>query len=248
MELAGPTEPTTTSLYYDPVLDVHHKLPVLTAGVTSFYAAPQRRDDAERLWRAAINSAGYDRNIATPMKANRGSGAALILAREWQDSETETRLAAAIEASYEPSWDASRGEFTWGMGLNEPHPRGQFNAFLAAAEASGPGRWTALSAAPLAGGPQVVDVDFPNVAFSRAEWRGNTLHLRMDTLAAIASSPTSFRIVGAPPGIPSIVGGHDVRASREGPDVVVTAAARPSDLSLSFADGHHEPIDDHESS
>ncbi len=50
----------------------------------------------------------------------------------------EARLAAAIEASYEPSWDMTRGEFTWGLGLDEPHPRGQFNAFLAAAEAGGP--------------------------------------------------------------------------------------------------------------
>jgi hypothetical protein len=109
------------------------------------------------------------------------------------------RLTAAIEASYEPTWDRDRGEFTWGMGLTEPHPRGQFNAFLAAAEASGPGLWSRLSAAPLAPCPQVVDVDFPAVALTRAEWVNGSLHLRLAPLREDRSARTTFRIVGAEP-------------------------------------------------
>ena len=74
------------------------------------------------------------------------------------------------------------GEFTWGLGLNEPHPRGQFNAFLAAAEAAGPGAWEALSAAPLDPCPQIVGVDFPTMAFDRAEWIGSSLYLGLAPL------------------------------------------------------------------
>ena len=114
-------------------------------------------------------------------------------------TELAERLSAAIEASYEPTWDRDRGEFTWGMGLGEPFPRGQFNAFLAAAEASGPGRWSALSAAPLPACPQIVGVDFPNVALTRAEWIGGSLHIRMEPLREDRSQRTSFRLVGAEP-------------------------------------------------
>jgi len=126
-------------------------------------------------------------------------GSSLLLAREWGLVELEQRLAAAIEASYEPTWDTGRGEFTWGLGLNEPYPRGQFNAFLAAAEAAGPGRWTALSATPLEPCPQIVDVDFPAMAFSRAEWIDGNLHLRLAPLREDRNVFTSFRLVGAEP-------------------------------------------------
>ncbi|NCG38647.1 MAG: hypothetical protein GWP48_14135, partial [Actinobacteria bacterium] len=48
-----------TTLYYDPMLDVHHRLPAAAANVTSFYAAAQVPDEARRLWDAACVSAGY---------------------------------------------------------------------------------------------------------------------------------------------------------------------------------------------
>ena len=91
------------------------------------------------------------------------------------------------------------GEFTWGLGLNEPHPRGQFNAFLAAAEAAGPGAWEALSAAPLEPCPQIVGVDFPTMAFDRAEWIGSSLYLGLAPLYENPSVYTTFRIVGVEP-------------------------------------------------
>ena len=71
-------------------------------------------------------------------------------------------------------------------------PRGQFNAFLAAAEATGPGEWTRLSAAPLEPCPQLVDVDFPAMAFTRAEWVDGNLHLRLAPLHENTSVFTSF--------------------------------------------------------
>ena len=85
------------------------------------------------------------------------------------------------------------------MGLNERHPRGQFNAFLAAAEAAGPGMWSGLSAAPLPPCPQVVDVDFPTMALSRAEWVNGALHLGLAPHRENPNLRTTFRIVGAEP-------------------------------------------------
>ena len=188
-----------TTLYYDPVLDVHHRLPVSLALTTSYYAAPQEPDDARRLFSAAVESIGLTSDPELPLRPSRGFGAALILAREWEITELEERLVPAIESSYEPTWDADTGEFTWGMGLNEAHPRGQFNAFLAAAEAAGPGRWEALSAAPLTPCPQVVDVDFPVMALDRAEWIGSSLHLGLAPLYEDPNVYTTFRIVGVEP-------------------------------------------------
>jgi hypothetical protein len=85
------------------------------------------------------------------------------------------------------------------MGLNEPHPRGQYNAFLAAAELAGPGRWEQLSAAPLAPCPQVVGVDFPTMALDRAEWIGSSLHLGLAPLYEDPNVFTTFRVVGVEP-------------------------------------------------
>jgi hypothetical protein len=123
----------------------------------------------------------------------------LVLAREWGLDDLVDRLTRAIDASYEPTWDTGRGEFTWGLRLEEPHPRGQFNAFLAAGEAAGPGMWTRLSEAPLEPCPQIVGVDFPTMAFTRAEWVDGNLRLRLAPLREDPTRRTSFRIIGAEP-------------------------------------------------
>ncbi len=174
-------------------------MPVASAVTTAYYSAPQAPEDSRRLFDAACASLGLDGTPALPLRAARGYPSALVLAREWELPELEQRLIDAIEASYEPTWDTDRGEFTWGMGLDEPHPRGQYNAFLAAAEASGPGRWSQLSAAPLEPCPQVVDVDFPDVALTKAEWRSGALHLRLAPRKPDPSKWTTFRIVDVEP-------------------------------------------------
>ena len=174
-------------------------MPASFAITTAFYASPQEPDDARRLFDAAIAVAGFDTAIDRTLRASRGAASALVLAREWGIDRVDEILGDAIEASYEPTWDLERGEFTWGLGLDEVHPRGQLNAFLAAAEAGGRGRWSALSAAPIERCPQIVDVDFPAVALSRADWEGETLRL---TLAPLVDDPgrvTQFRIVGVEP-------------------------------------------------
>ena len=181
------------------MLDVHHRLPVASASTTSFYAAPQEPADAQRLFHAAATSLGLDGEIAVPLRASRAYGSSLVLTREWGLDDLESRLVDAIEASYEPTWDDDSGEFTWGMGLDEVHPRGQYNAFLAAAEAAGPGMWEALSASPLAPCPQIVGVDFPTMALDRAEWIGSSLYLGLAPLYEDPKVYTTFRIVGVEP-------------------------------------------------
>lgn len=181
------------------MLDVHHRLPVSMASTTSYYAAPQVPKEAKRLFLAAASSMGLDGDLTLPLRPSRAYGSSLVLAREWGLTDIEERLVAGIEASYEPTWDIETGEFTWGLGLNEPHPRGQFNAFLAAAEAAGPGAWEALSAAPLEPCPQIVGVDFPTMAFDRAEWIGSSLYLGLAPLYENPSVYTTFRIVGVEP-------------------------------------------------
>ena len=85
------------------------------------------------------------------------------------------------------------------MGLDEEHPRGQFNAFLAAAEASSLGAWTRLSAAPLPSSPQVVGVDFPTMGFARAEWIDGALHLRSAPRHESSLARTTFEIADVDP-------------------------------------------------
>ena len=178
---------------------MHHRLPVRANLTTAFYAGPQQPADAQRLFDAAAADLNLLGDIATPLPPGRGISSALLLCKEWGLDDQAHRLATAIEASYEPTWDTDRAEFTWGMGLNEEHPRGQFNAFLAAAEACSLGAWTQLSAAPLPPSPQVVGVDFPTMGFARAEWIDGTLHLRSAPRREVQTERTSFEITDVDP-------------------------------------------------
>lgn len=211
---------------------MHHRLPVSAALTTAFYAAPQEPGDARRLFDAGCAAAGFGTALPTPIPPSRAIGSSLVLAREWELTELEERLAAAVETSYEPTWDRGRGEFTWGLGLDEPHPRGQFNAFLAAAEAAGPGRWEALSAARLPVCPQVVDVDFPTMAFSRAEWVDGNLRLRLAPLREDSSATTTFRLVGAEPRSWDVHGPDGVRLDLSTTGLTITVPLVAAELDL----------------
>ena len=209
-------------MYYDPLLDMHHRVPPRGNLVTTFYAGPQMPEDARRLFDAGCTSAGFDTDIRLPLRPGRVHAAALMMSKEWGLNDLAQRLSTAIEASYEPTWDNDRGEFTWRMGLNEAHPRGQYNAFLAAAEAGGPGMWTSLSAKPLPSCPQIVDVDFPTMAFTRAEWINGSLFLELAPLREDAKKRTTFRLVGAEPRIWCISGIDNVTTDVTSNSVIVS--------------------------
>jgi hypothetical protein len=107
------------------------------------YLAPQRWDDAYRLFRWAAETyqwagSGKIRQVRDPRVIPLG----LVLAKEVGDRAVETRLREYVEASLEPHWDRSTGEFTWGFGLGEPVPRGQLNGVIMMAEVGEPGAWS----------------------------------------------------------------------------------------------------------
>ncbi len=67
------------------------------------------------------------------------------LAREWGLSSIEAALSAQIDAQYQPTFDTSSGEFTWGFELDEEHPRGQYNGTMAAAQVAIRDSWWRLA-------------------------------------------------------------------------------------------------------
>jgi hypothetical protein len=212
-------------------------VPVSFNLTTSFYAAPQVPEDARRLFDAGCAAAGLDRPLTAPIRASRAYGASLLLAREWGLADIEAHLVDAIEASYDPTWGRERpGEFTWGLGLDEEHPRGQFNAFLAAAEAAGPGRWARLSAGPLPRCPQVVGVDFPRLALRRAAWTDGVLHLGLAPLVDEPARRSSFLVVGAGAGPWRLRGPAGATAEPTDRGVVVEVPLVTADVELRPAD------------
>lgn len=211
---------------------MHHRLPVRSHLFSSWYAAPQAPEDARRLFDAACASAGYHEEIGDTPLEPRGAAIAIALSREWAIPELEARLVPAVEAQFEPTWDRDRGEFTWGLGLSEDHPRGQYNAFLGAAEAISEGAWTRLSAEPLPDCPQVTGVDFPNVALSRARWADDVLQLSLDVLRPSPGDATTFRVVGAAMEKDWSVSGAGASLSREDDALVITTPLEPGELTI----------------
>ena len=132
----------------------------------------------------------------TPMMTVRG----LALAKEFGENAIYAKLMAYAEDNYEPTWDTSSGEFTWGFGLNEPHPRGQYNAPLMAAEVGSFGAMARIYDAPNLRKflePTVYGVDFPSVCLSQAYYDVDRrcLLVSMDSgLSRARGQPTSFRV------------------------------------------------------
>ena len=131
---------------YDPSIDYHHRLPVGRAGLfPAYFLAPQKPAEARALFEAGLAQSGrWIRALRTSLLGPQRTPMIIHLAREWGLENLADRLQQAANNAYEPSWDRERGEFTWGFQLNEEHPRGQFNASMAAAEAVYRGRVVAI--------------------------------------------------------------------------------------------------------
>jgi hypothetical protein len=190
--------PDVVTAYYDPILDIHHRLPTAFAMTYCFYLAPQVPDEARRLFDAAAANSGISSEAIADVANHRFNAIAWFLAREWGIEPLAATLREALESHYEPTWDRARGEFSWALGLGEKYPRGQYNGFLAAGEAVSAGAWSALSAAPLPQPPGLVEgVDFPTVALAEARWDRGALRLRLHPQRAEAEgAPTQLRVTG----------------------------------------------------
>ena len=225
--------PGAVTAYYDPILEVHHRLPVAFAMTYCFYLAPQVPDEARRLFDAAAASAGISSEGISDLTGHRINAMAWFLAREWGLDELEAAIRGALEANYEPTWDRARGEFSWGLGLGEAYPRGQYNGFLAAGEVVSAGAWARVSNAPLPTQPGLVEgVDFPTVALAEARWQQGQLHLRLHPQNEEArGQPTRFRVTGLDAPERWRAEG-DARLSRAAGDLVVETTVRDQRLTL----------------
>jgi hypothetical protein len=143
------------------------------------------------------------------------------LAREWALDDLADRLRQAADAEYEPTFDAERGEFTWGFRLGEDHPRGQFNASMATAEIMTEGAWWRLfnnGPASRFREPTVTGIEFPDLTVTQAWWNVPTQRLLVATAprnTRVVGRPTSFRVsnLGSKPRLGVCLDAHGRRST-----------------------------------
>ena len=206
--LAG-REGDTLTQYYDPLIN-HHQLTGLGGGLgLALAVTPQKPEAGRLLFEAAAEALGWrsldpvqesSRELTTLEPSPRNTLYGLALAREYGDHAVYAKLKAHAEAHYEPNWNPETGEFTWGFGLNEPHPRGQLNASMMICEAGNEGAWWRLFNQPNLRkftDPTVYGVDFPTVCLSQAwyDTERRTLVVSTDSgIPGAVGQPTSFRV------------------------------------------------------
>lgn len=202
-----PTESIT--FYYDPLIDYHHRVGLGGGLALAFQLAPQMPEQAQLLFEGAAEKLGWmasgpvreaTRDFTGGAPTPQGTVIGLSLAREFGNDPVFNKLMTHAESAYEPTWDAETGDFTWGFGLNEPHPRGQLNAGIMTAEAGSKGAWGRIFNEPKFhkfNQPTVYGVDFPSVCLSQAWYDADGQRLIVATDAGIPTASgraTSFRI------------------------------------------------------
>ena len=228
--LDRPELPDTVTRYRDPHLGLVVDGPVTDALATACWLAPAAPEDARRIFDAAVARARLSDGIDAGPEAARRAGFALLLAKEWGLGELASALWRAIEARCEPVADPASGTFHWALGLDEDSPRGRPNAVLAAAEACGNGLWSRLAGPPPQPCPQIVDVDFPRLAVTRAEWANGCLVLRLVALEEQRTVFSSFRIIGAEPRIWCMYGLDGASTDVTSREVIVRVPLRSGEL------------------
>lgn len=198
----------TLTLYYDPLLRYDHRRGPESALMLAVYLAPQKPEVAELILAAGAGRLGWtaDSAVREPRGNPRSTLWGLILAREFGDAALYDKLHAHCEAHHEPTFDTATGEFTWGFGLGEAHPRGQLNATRMMPDAMSEGSWRRLFNRPNLRKfrqPTVYGVDFPAVCLSQAWYDDDRSQLVISTDAGLpgaAGKPTTFRVANVDPG------------------------------------------------
>lgn len=210
------TSKDTSTLYYDPLVDYRHMTNAVGHLTLSFELLAQKNEEARIQFRGAAEFLGWtgtgpviegsvDTTTLEPIPRITIMG--MILAREFGEDAIYAKLKAHAEENYEPTWDEASGEFTWGFGLNEPYPRGQFVGQIAIAEAISPdAMWRIYNQPNLKKfiEPTVYGVDFPTVCLSQAYYDADKkcLVVAMDKgLPAASGQPTSFRVTNVNPNV-----------------------------------------------
>ena len=198
----------TLTLYYDPILRYDHRRGPESALMMAVYLAPQKPKTAELIFDAAAERLGWtnDGPVREPRGNPRYTLWGLILSREFGNAVIHDRLAAHCEAQHGPTFDTATGEFTWGFGLGEPKPRGQFNATRMMSDAMSEGAWRRLFNWPNLRKfhePTVYGVDFPAICLSQAWYDADSAQLFIATDAGLphaAGLPTTLRVANVDPG------------------------------------------------
>lgn len=198
-------EVTAIDLYYDPVVDEHVGHGPMGLIAPGWYLAPQRREVALSGWNLGATLLGvFGGGEIVGLDSLDAGVMAVQLAGELADPTINSRLWAAADEVFEPTWNRDLGEFTLGFGLDEPHPRGQLNARAMAGWVCTEGAWSRIFKEPNTAKfdePTVIGVDFPRVALSEARWDGSALHLAAQPQnASVRDTRTSMRVSGLPAG------------------------------------------------
>jgi hypothetical protein len=195
--------PEWAGWYYDPIIDYLCQGSFVAAAHLVFYLAPQRYDDAQRLYEwSAPHVFDYPdpHRLAEQLADPRSFALGLLTAREMGDNDRYQALHALAEQHAEPTWDRARGEFYFRFGLDEPYPRGQANAVIMAAEAGGKQAWWRIFNEPNLrkfDQPTVSGVDFPRLGISQAIYDTDKKLLAVSTYAAdpwMAGTQTTFTV------------------------------------------------------
>jgi len=205
LSLPANGHPESIALYYDPILDYAHPGSPQFALYVALYLTPQKPDDAHRLFRWAADTYQWAGSSEIgPHRDPRVPALGLVLAHEFGDQDVEMRLRENVEVRFEPGWDRSTGEFTWGFGLGEPVPRGQLNAVIMMAEVGDHGAWSRLFNRPNLAKfqePAVSGVDFPALGISQAWVDARQRRLAVATSVgdpARRGEPTRFSVTRLP--------------------------------------------------
>ena len=199
----------TLTLYYDPQINVHHRVGLGGGLNLAYQLVPQASHEGRLLFEAAAEKLGwagsspareFTRDFTSQAPTPLGTLIGLALAREFGNDAVYKKLKDFADAHYEPTWNHETGEFTWGFGLNEPHPRGQLNAMMMTVEAESERAWWRIFNEPNLhkfAEPTVHGVDFPNVCLSQAWYDRDRRCLIVATDAGVVNAkdqPTSFRV------------------------------------------------------
>jgi hypothetical protein len=138
------------TLYEDTALGINHR--ALVAGpwaLTVWYLLPIDQVTALAIWRGfkhhfvrtSDTGAYVSVHSDTDREDIRATGLALSIAHEIEDEQQLEPLRRHAESRYEPRSDGSAAEFAFWFGLNEPHPRGQWNNAIMPAFIGSAGTW-----------------------------------------------------------------------------------------------------------
>jgi hypothetical protein len=222
--------PTGVDLYYDPVVNEHVGRGPIGLIAPTWYFAPQRPEVAKMGWQTAAAAAGLLADGPVLGLDDPATAVMLLqIAGEFADEGTRSRLWEAAEEHIEPTWDRDRGEFILGFKLNEPHPRGQYNARAMAGWVATPGAWSQIFNEPNLtkfDEPAVAGVDFPRIALSEARWDGRAMHLAAHPInEAAAATTTLMRLTNLTTTNGWTATGPGATVAPDGPNLEVRLAA-----------------------